>query len=63
MKDKGPPSRIAEVYEDEAHEWRWRLKALNGETVADSAEGYTRRSDCTEAIEREFPEAELRFLP
>lgn len=30
-------------YKDKAGEWRWRLVAANGETVADSGEGYTRK--------------------
>ncbi len=29
-----------EVYEDAAEEWRWRLRADNGELIADSGEGY-----------------------
>lgn len=31
-----------DVYEDQARpgEWRWRLVAANGETIADSGEGY-----------------------
>jgi Domain of unknown function (DUF1508) len=38
----GRPNRL-EVYGDEAGEWRWRLKAGNGRTVAASEEGFTRR--------------------
>jgi uncharacterized protein YegP (UPF0339 family) len=30
--------------------WRWRLKAANGEIVADSAEGYVSKYDCEYAI-------------
>lgn len=30
----------------------WRLRAANGEIVADGAEGYTRRSDAVKAAER-----------
>jgi len=30
--------------------WRWRLKAANGEIVADSGEAYTRRTDVKRAI-------------
>lgn len=29
-----------EFYRDDAGEWRWRAVAGNGETIADSAEGY-----------------------
>lgn len=28
------------VYADATGEWRWRLVAINGKTVADSGEGY-----------------------
>ena len=39
-----------ELYRDDAGEWRWRLKAANGETIA-SGEGYHNRGDCIHAIE------------
>lgn len=29
-----------ELYKDKAGEWRWRLVAKNGKTIADSGEGY-----------------------
>ncbi|HEY8562826.1 MAG TPA: DUF1508 domain-containing protein [Pyrinomonadaceae bacterium] len=29
-----------EIYQDEKGEWRWRLRAANGETIATSGEGY-----------------------
>ena len=32
-------------------EWRWRLKAENGETIADSAEGYIAKEDALHGIE------------
>jgi len=38
------PVRV-ELYEDTAHEWRWRAVAANGKTVADSAEGYVEKRD------------------
>ncbi|GCF13625.1 hypothetical protein Harman_15600 [Haloarcula mannanilytica] len=41
-----------EVYEDNAEEWRWRLRADNGELVADSGEGYANRSKAMDAVER-----------
>jgi uncharacterized protein YegP (UPF0339 family) len=40
-----------QVYQDRAGEWRWRLRSANGQIVADSAEGYTRRRDVERAIE------------
>jgi uncharacterized protein YegP (UPF0339 family) len=39
-----------ELYRDAAGEWRWRLRATNGNVVADSAEGYGRREDCEHGI-------------
>ena len=32
-----------EVFRDSAGEWRWRLVASNGNIIADSGEGYTKR--------------------
>lgn len=34
------------VYKDARNEWRWTLRSSNGRKVADSAEGYKRRSAC-----------------
>lgn len=39
-----------EVYRDRIREYRWRLRAGNGEPIADSAEGYKDRRDCRRAI-------------
>jgi uncharacterized protein YegP (UPF0339 family) len=47
-----PKSRSAfEVYEDAKKQYRWRLKASNGQVVASSAEGYKTKSDAESAIE------------
>jgi len=46
-----------EVYEDSAGEFRWRRIAPNQEVIADSGEGYTRKSDAERAARRAFPEA------
>lgn len=35
-----------EMYRDEAGEWRWRLKAVNGLIIATSGEGYVNKEDC-----------------
>lgn len=40
-----------EVYEDEAHEYRWRM-LRSGNIVADSAEGYSKRSAARRAATR-----------
>lgn len=34
-----------EYYKDKNNEWRWRVKAPNGNTLADSSEGYKNRED------------------
>jgi uncharacterized protein YegP (UPF0339 family) len=39
-----------EVYQDKAKEFRWRLKAANGQTVAASSEGYADRPAAEAAI-------------
>lgn len=44
-----------DIYEDSAGEWRWRLKAANNETIADSAEGYETRGGAERAASRVFP--------
>lgn len=38
------------VYRDETNEWRWRLKASNGDKIAVSGEGYKNKQDCLHAI-------------
>ena len=50
-----------EVYKDKAGEFRFRLKARNGETIAVS-EGYKQKSSCMNGIEsvrRNAPEADI----
>lgn len=43
--DEAKPGGVFEVYRDAAGEFRFRLKAKNGEIIAVS-EGYTRRESC-----------------
>ncbi len=40
-----------EVYQDKAGQYRWRLIATNGKTVADCGEGYTERRNCLHGLE------------
>ncbi len=50
-----------EMYEDKAGEFRFRLKARNGEVIAVS-EGYTTKASCLNGIEsvrKNAPEAEV----
>ena len=42
---------VFELYEDNAEEWRWRLRNRNGKIVADSGEGYGKRSKARAAID------------
>jgi uncharacterized protein len=52
------------VYQDRALEWRWNLKAANGNKIADSGEGYRNRSDCVDAInliKRDAPNAKVVY--
>jgi uncharacterized protein YegP (UPF0339 family) len=47
------------VYEDEAGEFRWKLKAENGEIISDSAEGYRHKGYAITMAEKLNPNAEL----
>jgi uncharacterized protein YegP (UPF0339 family) len=47
------------VYQDEAGEWRWTAKAANGQTVADSGEGYKHRGHAERMAAEMFPGAKL----
>lgn len=40
-----------EYYKDKREEWRWRLKAANGQTIAVSGEGYVNKSDALHGID------------
>lgn len=53
-------SAAFEVYEDNANEWRWRLRHRNGNVLADSGEGYSSRSaaeDAVDGVKRNAPGA------
>jgi len=40
-----------EIYKDRKEEFRWRLKAANGNIIATSGEGYNAKEDCKKGIE------------
>jgi uncharacterized protein len=40
-----------ETYQDAKGEYRWRLKATNGQTIGSSSEGYKAKADCEHAID------------
>jgi len=51
-----------EVYEDKGKDYRWRLKATNGQVVASSSGGYANKADCEKAIDtikKGAPKAEV----
>lgn len=39
-----------EIYKDQKSEWRWRLRAVNGNILAVSSEGYVHKADCETCI-------------
>lgn len=41
-----------ELYQDGSGEWRWRIKARNGQVLGDSGEGYSSRAKAVEAVDR-----------
>lgn len=50
-----------EVYEDKAGEYRFRLKAKNGEVIA-ASEGYKAKASClngVESVQKNAPEADV----
>lgn len=51
-----------EIYRDRKGEWRWRLKAGNGRKIANSGEGYKRRSAAVLAAKRLIADAAHAYL-
>src|SRR3954451_23529541 len=43
---------VFEIYRDKAEEFRWRLKASNGQVVATSGQGYEAKPSCRHEIEQ-----------
>jgi uncharacterized protein YegP (UPF0339 family) len=41
-----------EIYQDKAKEYRWRLKAANGQVLATAGQGYKAKADCKKGVER-----------
>jgi amphi-Trp domain-containing protein len=51
-----------EVFRDRDEEWRWRLRHRNGNIIATSGEGYTRKHNAWKGLQsvmKNAPEAEL----
>lgn len=38
------------IYKDSKAQYRWRLKASNGQIIGDSGEGYWNKSDCVAMV-------------
>lgn len=38
------------VYRDRGKQWRWSLRARNGNIIADCGEGYKRKRSCLKGI-------------
>jgi uncharacterized protein YegP (UPF0339 family) len=52
-----------EVFRDRASEWRWRLRHRNGNVIATSGEGYTRKHNAWKGLQsvmQNAPEAEVQ---
>lgn len=49
-RDRRPTRFIC--YRDNAGEYRWHLKASNGKIIAESGEGYKRKTKCLDACLR-----------
>ncbi len=51
-----------EFYKDKSGEFRWRLKASNGQVIATGGEGYTSEAGCKngfESVKNHVMEAEV----
>ena len=40
-----------QIYQDRKGEYRWRLRARNGEIIADGNEGYSSKASCEHGID------------
>ncbi len=59
-----PPKLKFEVYQDKAGEYRWRLKAGNGEVLATPGQGYKEKSGLNngiEAVKRAGADEKMKF--
>ena len=53
---------VIETVQDVAGEWRWRLRAVNGQIIATSGEGYTSKANVDRAVDtvvQTFAECEI----
>lgn len=47
---EGAPNARFEIFQDRAEEWRWRLIHRNGNVIATSGEGYTRKHNARKGL-------------
>ena len=40
-----------EIYQDKSGEWRWRLRASNGQLVANGGEGFSSKASVIRSLE------------
>ena len=55
-----------EVFQDQGEEWRWRLRHRNGNIIATSGEGYTRKHNAWKGLQsvmKNAPDAEVAEEP
>jgi len=45
------PKPVLEIYRDKRDEWRWKLKAPNGEIIVNSSKGYKTKVQCIKRID------------
>jgi uncharacterized protein YegP (UPF0339 family) len=48
----GDPKMTFEVYQDAKDQYRWRLNAANGKSLATSGQGYKAKADCMNGVKR-----------
>jgi uncharacterized protein YegP (UPF0339 family) len=59
---RGAAGATFEIYQDARKEYRWRLKAANGQVIATSGQGYKAKADCRhgiEVVQKEAPSARV----
>ncbi len=47
---RSPPGAVFELYRNARQEYRWRLRAPDGQILAIASEGYKNKADCEHAI-------------
>jgi uncharacterized protein YegP (UPF0339 family) len=56
-------TRTVEIFEDEAGEWRWRLRARNGQVQATSGEAFDSQWNAKRAAFVVFPALRVEIVP